>query len=246
MTANKKSTIVFVTFVVLALAITSCLGGKVEKSGIDSEALSSASRTPIQLEGTEVREYKGIRLDSAASSFRENSIKGPQDIDISAYALKLSGLVEKPLSLSYDEILNMTHYEKVVTLYCVEGWNATVLWEGVLVSDLLERAGVSPEATNLIFKAVDGYETSLDRATIYDKKIIMAFKINGVVLPKELGFSFILVAEDRWGYKWCRWINEITLSSENDYKGYWESRGYSISGSFNDATREDFSSPDMR
>jgi DMSO/TMAO reductase YedYZ molybdopterin-dependent catalytic subunit len=54
----------------------------------------------------------------------------------------------------------------------------------------------------------------------------MAYSMNGVTLPVERGFPFELVAEDKLGYKWIRWITRIEVSDNPDYKGYWESRGY--------------------
>lgn len=60
---------------------------------------------------------------------------------------------------------------------------------------------------------------------------MLAYSANGETLPASMGFSFIVVAEDKLGYKWVRWVNEIELSSDKNYKGYWEKRGYS-----NDAT----------
>ena len=59
--------------------------------------------------------------------------------------------------------------------------------------------------------------------------IIMAYKMNGVDLPAERGFPFQLVAESKWGYKWIKWITDIELSGDENYRGYWESRGYSNS-----------------
>ncbi len=55
----------------------------------------------------------------------------------------------------------------------------------------------------------------------------MAYKMNGLTLPPERGFPFQLVAEKKWGYKWIKWITGIELSDDEDYRGYWESRGYS-------------------
>jgi len=101
--------------------------------------------TPTLLDSSEIREYKGERLDSI-SKFRENSIKGPQYIDISSYRLKVDGLVQEPRELVYEDVLAMPKYEKVVTLYCVEGWNAKILWEGVLVRDLINKANPLPWA----------------------------------------------------------------------------------------------------
>ena len=52
-----------------------------------------------------------------------------------------------------------------------------------------------------------------------------------------MGFPFIFVAEDKWGYKWARWINRIELSSDESYQGYWESGGYSNEGNLSEPSR---------
>ena len=57
--------------------------------------------------------------------------------------------------------------------------------------------------------------------------ILLAYKMNGVVLPPERGVPFQLAAESKWGYKWIKWITRIEISDDADYEGYWESRGYS-------------------
>ena len=59
---------------------------------------------------------------------------------------------------------------------------------------------------------------------------MIAYKMNNVTLPPERGYPFQLVAESKWGYKWIKWITAIELSNNHDYKGFWESRGYSNSG----------------
>ena len=182
-----------------------------------------------ELEPIEIREYEGERL-SSVNNFRENSIKGPQDVDIAGYELKITGLVENPKGYTYDEVVgNYQHYKKVVTLDCVEGWSATILWEGILVRELIEESIPLPQATVVIFHAYDGYTTSLPLDYIVSNDIIMAYKMNEVVLPRERGFPFTLVAESKWGYKWIKWVTEIKLSDEVGYRGYWESRGYSNS-----------------
>jgi len=186
------------------------------------------SQTEV-LEPNEIREYEGVDL-SSINAFRENSIKGPQEIDMDSYTLGITGLVTNSTSYTYDEVLNMyQHYKKVVTLDCVEGWSATILWEGVLVRDVLAEAEPLITAEVVIFHAYDGYTTSLPIDFIIDNDILMAYKMNDVVLPPERGFPFQLVAESKWGYKWIKWITEIELSDDASYRGYWESRGYSNS-----------------
>ena len=138
-----------------------------------------------ELEAVEVKEYNGTDL-SSIGDFRENSIKGPQFIDMDNYTLKVTGLVDTPLELAYTDVISdHQDYEKVVTLNCVEGWSVTILWEGVLVKDLIEEAGVSPDAKVVIFHAYDGYTTSLPLEYLEDNDILMAYKMNGVALPPE-------------------------------------------------------------
>ena len=178
----------------------------------------------------EVRDYEGARLSSLAD-FRENSIRGPQYLSAEAYRLEIGGLVRNPRSLSYDEILTrVPQYEKKVTLFCVEGWDVTILWEGVRVKDLLADAGIVPGANTVIFHAADGYSTSLPLDYIEERDILLTHTMNRVRLPEERGFPLQLVAEDRWGYTWITWVTRIQVSDDPSYQGYWEQRGFSQSG----------------
>lgn len=179
------------------------------------------------LEPVEIEEYEGQKL-SSINDFRENSIEGPQYIDKESYALAIAGFVNKSVFYTYDDVVNEHHhYEKVVTLRCVEGWEVTILWEGVLVRDLIEEAGTDPKAEVVIFYAYDGYSTSLPLDYVIDNDIIMAYKMNGLVIPPERGFPFQLVAESKLGYKWIKWITRIELSDDVNFRGFWESRGFS-------------------
>jgi DMSO/TMAO reductase YedYZ molybdopterin-dependent catalytic subunit len=212
--------IVFLVFVLISLIATSSCG------------VNQSNR----LEPVQIKEYQGEKL-SSINDFRENSIKGPQHVDFESYRLKMFGLVESPKDYTYDEVIdNHKSYEKVVTLDCVEGWSVAILWEGLLVKDLLVEAKVLPDAKVVIFHAYDGYTTSLPVDYIMNNDILMAYKMNGVTLPPERGFPFELVAESKWGYKWEKWITQIELSSDVNYRGYWESRGYSNSADL----KEDF------
>ena len=207
----------------LVLALLAC--GLV-LSLVVTPTVATTNTTPNDLGEIEIREYEGQDI-SSIDAFRENSIKGPQYIDNKNYTLTITGLVNNELEYTYDDVITgHQSSKKVVTLYCVEGWKVTILWEGVLIKDLLEEAQVNPEATTMIFYAYDGYSTSLPLDYIIDNNIMIAHKMNNVTLPQERGYPFQLVAESKFGYKWIKWITEIELSKNEDYRGYWESRGY--------------------
>ncbi len=174
----------------------------------------------------EVTDYQGQNLASIAQVY-ENAIAGTQYINATTYTLSVYGLVNNSLSLSYNSVLTgFAHYQKVVNIYCVEGWNATILWEGILVKDLLAQAVPQATANTAIFYASDGYTTALPLSYLKDNNILLAYKMNGLVMPTERGFPFELVAESKYGYKWIKWVTGIELSNDVNYLGYWESRGY--------------------
>jgi len=184
------------------------------------------STQPKKLYPGEVRDYIGENLSSIAD-FRENAIKGTQHINASTYKLEIKGLVNRTVEYTYDQILDrFQKYQKVVILYCVEGWSVKILWEGFLVNDLITEAGVNSSAVGVIFYASDGYSTELPFDYITNHSIIMAYKMNELVIPPERGFPFQLVSESQYGYKWIKWITTIELTDNPDYLGYWESRGY--------------------
>jgi DMSO/TMAO reductase YedYZ molybdopterin-dependent catalytic subunit len=188
---------------------------------------------PASLPAVEVRSYQGKDL-SSVNDFRENSIKGPQHVNISDYRLTVTGLVNTTDVYTYDEVRERyPHYTKVVTLFCVEGWDATILWEGVQVRDLIRHAGPDPQANTVLFTAHDGYTTSFPLDYLMNRDIIMAYGMNNITLPAERGYPFQLVAEDKWGYKWIKWIEKIELTGDPTYRGYWEQRGYSNNGDLN-------------
>jgi DMSO/TMAO reductase YedYZ molybdopterin-dependent catalytic subunit len=192
-----------------------------------------ASPDVIPLDSVEVRSYQGERL-SSVNDFYENSIRGPQFVNESDYRLTIDGLTNRTVVYTYRDVLDgHQSYSKVVTLECVEGWDAKILWEGVLVRDLLTDAGIDSRATIVIFTAHDGYTTSFPLDYVLNQDILMAYRMNNITIPAERGFPFQLVAEDKWGYKWIKWIEKIELSDDTAYRGYWEMRGYSNTGNLN-------------
>jgi DMSO/TMAO reductase YedYZ molybdopterin-dependent catalytic subunit len=212
--------------IMIILILSSCTS-KIDRPNSDDDTVSSATLERYQ--ENELMEYEGIHLDPAIGP-RDNSINGIQEVDITTYSLKIDGLVENKISYTYDQILEMDSLEVVYTIYCVEGWDATFLWKGVLMKDVLDESNVLDDAKTVIFHAVDGYTTSLPLDEIIDNDLMIAYNVNGLPIPSSLGYPFIFVAYDKWGYKWARWINRIELSADTDYMGYWESRGYDNNG----------------
>ena len=209
--------------IIIVITVFFLLGGQGSRS-------LSLPGGPNALPAVEVRAYQGNDL-SSIHDFHENSIRGPQYINTSDYRLTVTGLTNTTDVYTYQDILaRFPHYTRVVTLFCVEGWDVTILWEGVLVRDLIRKAGIDPRANTVIFTAHDGYTTSFPLDYLMNHDILMAYRMNNVTLPAERGYPFQLVAQDKWGYKWIKWIEKIQVSDDPNYQGYWEQRGYSNTG----------------
>ena len=245
--ASRPASALPAAFLAAALAFGCACGDRrpAEAGPPEATAAATLGERPMtgRAEGREVRDYRGEPLDSV-EEFPDNSIAGPQAVDPASYRLSVDGLVRRRLSLGYEELLALPRTERLVTLHCVEGWSVTVLWEGFRLLDLLELAGAEPGATTLVFEAVDGYSTSLPLADARAKDLIVASKANGLPLSPSRGFPFQLVAEDKWGYKWIKWLDRVTVSAEADYRGYWEERGYSVDGSLDRPRFEEGRAPE--
>ena len=175
----------------------------------------------------EATEFQGKKLTPIAEQ-RNNALAGTQYIDRDTYRLTVDGLVENPLILTYDQLLSYPQESWLMDLNCVEGWSFTAKWTGPELNSIFNDARVKPDAKIVIFHTTDvpaGY-SSLDLSYIRDNNIIIALKLNDITLPQERGFPFQVVAKSKYGYKWAKWITRIELSSDTNFRGYWESYGY--------------------
>jgi DMSO/TMAO reductase YedYZ molybdopterin-dependent catalytic subunit len=157
-----------------------------------------------------------------------NAILGVQHLDNMTYRLQVTGLVERNLSVSYKELLELPAYSEVAYMPCVEGWGFDAKWTGFRVTDLLNLSDLEPGASYVIFYSADGYSTCLPLDYLQENQILLAYGINDITLSDERGFPLQLVAKSRYGYKWAKWITKIEIKDE-EVRGYWESRGYSNS-----------------
>ncbi len=214
--------IVTVLATVVVLAMAGCAGGEKADEQRSAAMDSVANAGGV---GQEMTEYEGIPLNTFYRTY-DNSIEGPQKADLSTYRLEVGGMVEHPLSLTYDEVLDHEWQTRLLTLFCVEGWQERLVFEGVRLADVLEPAGPETGVTTIIFRAADGYSSSLPYEDVQRLDLMLAAKINGLPLDEMRGMPFQLVADTKLGYKWIKWVTSIELSDE-PFSGFWESRGYS-------------------
>jgi DMSO/TMAO reductase YedYZ molybdopterin-dependent catalytic subunit len=225
--SQKISTKLLIAVIAILAFVVIFLLWQSEKK--NRELISQQKTQATQLGSVEVREYNGEKLSSIGDVV-DQGIKGIQNIDVKKYTLQITSPVDQPKNFTYDQVLQLPKYKKVVDLNCVEGWSAKILWEGVQVKDLIDSTGPQDGTNTVIFYAQDGYTTSLPLDYIRNNNILLAYKMNDVILSPAKGFPFQLVAEQKWGYKWIKWVTKIELSNDPNYKGYWESNGYNNNG----------------
>jgi DMSO/TMAO reductase YedYZ molybdopterin-dependent catalytic subunit len=147
--------------------------------------------------------------------------------DRATWKLEIGGLVDKPMTLSYDELRALPRTSQIRNFHCVTGWSvANVHWTGVRLSDLLERVSPQFSAQGVQFTSAEiPYvdSLSLEQAKLHD--VMLAYEMNGKPLPREHGAPVRLVIPEMYGYKNVKWVSRIDLVTQ-PLDGYWEQLGY--------------------
>lgn len=133
-------------------------------------------------------------------------------VDITQYRLIVNGLVETPLSVSYDELLQYPSVTRVVLLICPYVFADNAEWTGVPVSRLLDEAGVKPNASKVVFYSIDGYQASLTIEEALVDEVFLAYNVNGQTLPPEHGYPLRLVVKGYYGANWVKWLERIEVT----------------------------------
>lgn len=147
------------------------------------------------------------------------------DINGSLWELRIDGLVQTPVNLTYEDILSMPMVNVTATLECVEGPSGRAVWGGVQLKYVLDFVGLKPEAKEVVFHAEDGFSSSLTLEDAQKDDVLLAYEMNGETLPRNHGFPLRLAVPGKYGYKWVKWITHIEVV-DYDYKGFWEERGW--------------------
>jgi DMSO/TMAO reductase YedYZ molybdopterin-dependent catalytic subunit len=164
--------------------------------------------------------------------FPIRSIEDTQRVDLKKWRLRIEGLVEKPLSLSFDEIQALPKKIQVRNFICVEGWGLdNQKWEGVHLKEIFQKVKIDPKAKFITFFVIGGkYKDSLSIQEALEPGTLLAYKLNGKDLPPENGFPLRLVIPRMYAYKGVKWVERI-IFTEKQESGYWEKFGYPADGS---------------
>jgi DMSO/TMAO reductase YedYZ molybdopterin-dependent catalytic subunit len=164
----------------------------------------------------------------------------------SDWKLRIHGMVERELELTFDDLLKRDVVHKWVTLTCVSNevggdLIGNALWSGVLLKDLLKEAGPSTDADAIQSMSKDGFTAGTPLGTLLDdRQAMLAFAMNGQPLPVEHGFPVRIVVPGLYGYvSATKWLTDIEVTRFDRFEAYWTPRGWSELGPIKLSSRID-------
>lgn len=147
-------------------------------------------------------------------------------VDLATWDLKIYGLVEQDLTLTYDEVRAMPAKEVVADIHCVTSWSRLGdTWTGVAIQEILSRVRPRSEATHVMAFSEYGYATSLPIQVLDDDDVLLCYGWNGQDLTVEHGFPLRLFVPKKYFWKSAKWIRGLEFMPRNRL-GFWEQRGY--------------------
>ena len=152
-------------------------------------------------------------------------------VDSKTWNLTIKGLVEKPITINYDQIRSMPSVQEYVTLECISNkiggdLISTALWKGVRLSQLLEKAVIKPNVKYVVFRCADGYDVGVPIEKSQMEGAILAYEMNYAPLTAKHGFPVRAIVPGLYGMMNPKWLTEIELV-DTVYQGYWQRLGWS-------------------
>ena len=210
------------TILLLTSIVSGCLGNKENmQTGSATESnlseTTSSQTTETQTTGSTTSTEKPTNEGTDYLDLYEGlHITGkPIDVDINTYRLKISGAVEKELSLTFDEIKEMKSVREEIELVCPGFFVDKGYWTGVNVIDLLNLAGIKKEAKSVEFISIDGsYKKILPIEKFKGDGFLIAYEFNDKEFSKYHGYPLRLVAKGEAGSYWVKWLGEIKVLTD--------------------------------
>jgi DMSO/TMAO reductase YedYZ molybdopterin-dependent catalytic subunit len=163
-----------------------------------------------------------------------------------SWRLKIGGMVDNPMELTFDDLLARPQIERYITLSCVSNpvggdLVGNALWQGVLLRDVLEEAGVQTGATQIVSRSIDDWTAGTPTEIVMDgRDAMLAIAMNGEPLPARHGYPVRMVVPGLYGYvSATKWVTQIELTRWEDYDAYWVPRGWSKEGPIKTMSRID-------
>jgi DMSO/TMAO reductase YedYZ molybdopterin-dependent catalytic subunit len=199
----KRPLAIRLCFLLLASTVTGCLpeGGAID----DGAGATSFGPMPRSYRDSGGWVVDGLHVTGS-----------PIKVDIASYRLVVSGNVQHPVSLSYDEVRAMPSVQELVTLVCPGIFVDKGVWTGVLVRDILQKAGLKSPSNRVVFiSANERYRSEILLEKVLGDGFLIAYEFQGKTFDRRNGFPLRLVAKDEPGHSWVKWLGRIEVIAES-------------------------------
>lgn len=251
--ASRRSVLILGTGLLAAGALGTLVGRALSRVG---EAVSTVRdrlagirvRQPVEVPAAASQDVAGQTpyLTPNDEFYRIDTAVIVPRVDPDEWRLRVTGLVDRELTLSFDDLIGEELVEALVTLTCVSNFvggdlAGNAVWTGLPVRDVLARAGVRDGADMVLSTSVDGFTAGTPLTAMTDERnALLAVAMNGEPLPAEHGFPVRLVVPGLYGYvSATKWVTELKVTRFADDQGYWTPRGWSALGPVKTASRID-------
>jgi len=239
--SSKRSFIIGAGAVVAVAALSAGLGralierAKRAVAGRDDVILPSAADALSPVPGAADFAIEGVEpiLVPNVDFYRIDTALSVPRIDLQEWSLSITGMVDRPYSIGFPDLLDMRMVERDITLSCVSNQVGGSLvgnarWLGVPLTEVLDRAGVDAGAQQIVGRSVDDFTVGFPLEAAYDgREALIAVGMNGEPLPFEHGFPARLVVAGLYGYvSATKWLSEIELTTWDGFDAYWVPRGW--------------------
>ena len=161
----------------------------------------------------------------------------PPTVDANSWRLVVKGLVNTPLTITYEQLRSMASIPQIATLECVSNKIAndfigTAIWNGIKLKSVLDQAGIKPNAKYIVFRCADGYDVGIPIDRGLQEGSILAYGMNGETLNAKHGFPVRAIIPGLYGMMNPKWITEIEVI-DRVYEGYWQKKGWANNARYN-------------
>lgn len=185
-------------------------------------------------------------ITSNADFYRIDTALSVPQISPDTYSLRIFGMVDEEVTLTYEDLLRRTQIESDITMTCVSNEVGGRLvgnarWQGIRLDEVLAEAGIDPAADQIVGRSVDDYTCGFPvEAAIDGRDAMIAIGMNGEALPFEHGFPARLIVPGLYGYvSATKWLKEIEITTFDAFDSYWVPRGWAQQAPIKTSSRID-------
>jgi DMSO/TMAO reductase YedYZ molybdopterin-dependent catalytic subunit len=201
-----------------------------------SVKLGTPVQVPVLPKGAEITDIPGLSPFYTPNSqfYRVDTALVVPQVSPQSWQLRIHGMVDKPMTITFDDLMRRPMIDHDVTLTCVSesvggSYIGNARWQGALLADLLKEAGIYKGANQIVMRDVNGMNLGVATDPVMDGRAsLLAVGMNGQPLPQEHGFPVRVVVPGLYGYvSACKWVVDMELTTFAAFDAYWVQRGWS-------------------